>query len=129
MRFRSFFTHLLRVHKKRSAVLVDKLVAAIGVDICHFCAVDVKGRPVLTDHGWTSLQDLSERIRSGTLTSQPHLNQMVKGTICFTYFLALFRQQHKKRDRRSKRRQMAAAGITTHNNNAVSVWTKKVEIW
>ncbi len=63
--------YLLSVDKKRCAVLVYKLVAAVGVDMSHFCAVDVEGHPVLINsqsfsiHGWAFTQDMSERSRTG----------------------------------------------------------------
>lgn len=58
--------------KKRCAVLVYKLVAAVGVDMSYFCAVNVEGHLVLIDsqafrvHRWASTQDMSERSRTGT---------------------------------------------------------------
>lgn len=64
--------YLLSMDKKRCAVLVYKLVAAIGVDMSHFGAVDVEGHPVLINsqsfrvHGWAFTQDMSERSRAGT---------------------------------------------------------------
>lgn len=63
--------YLLSTDEKRCAVLVYKLVAAVGINMGHFCAVNVEGHPVLINsqtfrvHGWTS-QDMSER--SGTKT-------------------------------------------------------------
>lgn len=51
--------------KKRRAVLVHELVAAIGVDMSHFCAVNVEGHLVLINsqssrvHGLASAQDVS----------------------------------------------------------------------
>lgn len=72
--------YLLSTDKNRCAVLVYKLVAAVGVDMSHFCAVNVKGRLVLINsqpsraHGRPSTQDLSERSRTcqGSLTRSRH---------------------------------------------------------
>ena len=64
--------YLLSMNKKRRAVLIHKLVAAIGVDMSHFCAVNVERCPVLINpqasrvHSWASPQDMSERSRTGT---------------------------------------------------------------
>lgn len=50
--------HLLGVDEQRCGVLVNKLIASIGVDMSHLCAVDVKRHLVLRDfcasrvHGW-----------------------------------------------------------------------------
>lgn len=95
--------YLLSMDKNRCAVLVYKLVAAVGVDVSHFRAVNVKGRLVLINsqpsrvHGRAFTQDLSERSRTsqGNITRSRHekLNQMFKGSVCFTYFPALFRRQ------------------------------------
>lgn len=41
--------YLLGVDKQRCGVLVNKLVASIGVDMSHLCAVDVKRHLVLRD--------------------------------------------------------------------------------
>lgn len=68
--------YLLSTDKKRRAVLVYKLVAAVGVDMSHFCAVNVKGHLVRINsqssrvHGWASTQDLSEGSRTGRGTLQ-----------------------------------------------------------
>lgn len=64
-------TYLLTVDKKRCAVLVYKLVAAVGVDMSHFCAVNVEWHLVLINsqsfrvHSWVSTQDMSARGRTG----------------------------------------------------------------
>lgn len=50
--------YLLGVNKQRCGVLVNELIASIGVDMSHLCAVDVKRHLVLRDlcafrvHGW-----------------------------------------------------------------------------
>lgn len=62
--------YLLGMNKKRRAVLVHKLIAAIGVNMSHFCAVNVERHPLLINpqssriHGRTSAQDLPERSQS-----------------------------------------------------------------
>lgn len=67
------FQYLTSMDKKRCAVLVYKLVAAVGVDMSHFCAVNVERHPVLINsqafrvHSWVSTQDISERSRTGTI--------------------------------------------------------------
>lgn len=64
--------YLLSMNKKRRAVLVHELVAAVGIDMSHFCAVNVERRPVLINpqasrvHSWASPQDVSEGSRTGT---------------------------------------------------------------
>lgn len=60
-------TYLLRMDKIRCAVLVYKLVAAVGVDMSHFRAVNVEGHLILINphsfrvHSWESFQNMSER--------------------------------------------------------------------
>lgn len=39
--------YLLGINKDRGRVLVHQLVAAVGVNMRHFCAVDVQGHLVL----------------------------------------------------------------------------------
>lgn len=52
--------YLVSVDKKRRAVLIYKLVAAVSVDMSHFCAVNVEGHLVLINslsfrvHSWMS---------------------------------------------------------------------------
>jgi len=66
-------TNLLSADKQRCAVLVYELVAAVGVDMSHFCAVNVERRLVLInshsfrEHGWTSTQAMPERSTTSTL--------------------------------------------------------------
>lgn len=68
--------YLFSTDKNRCAVLVYKLVAAIGVDMSHFGAVNIKGHLVLVNshifmvHSWLSTQGLSERSRADRETSQ-----------------------------------------------------------
>lgn len=57
--------YLLGVDEQRCGVLVNKLIASIGVDMSHLCAVDVKWHLVLRDfcasrvHGWSLIQSFS----------------------------------------------------------------------
>lgn len=59
--------YLLGINKDRGRVLVHQLVAAVGVNMRHFCAVDVQGHLVLINlcffriPGRTLTQGLSEK--------------------------------------------------------------------
>lgn len=76
--------------KERSAVLVYKLVAAIGVDMSHFCAVNIEGRPVLINSqsfrvdSWMSTEDISEVEQKESVNPVANiLSKCQMGTISF----------------------------------------------
>lgn len=62
----TLFSYLLVANKTRCAVLVHQLVAAICVNMAHFCAVNIQRHSLLINpqsfgiQSWTTTQDSSE---------------------------------------------------------------------
>lgn len=76
--------------KERCAVLVYKLVAAVGVDMSHFCAVNIEGRPVLINSqsfrvdSWMSTEDISEVEQKESVNPVANISSKCQmGTISF----------------------------------------------
>lgn len=82
--------------KQRCGVLVNKLVASIGVDMSHFCAVDVKRHLVWRNsrssrvHDWVMIKNFSEMKRR-QINFKFIPEQNIKRDNFTIYFLALLR--------------------------------------
>lgn len=119
--------YLVITDKNRRTVLVHKLIAAISVNVSHFCAVYVERHPFLINPQvfWMKNGASSQAFSERGETCSSFKNRLFdlgndKESTCFTYFWAFLLCQQMRRDRSVISRQMAAAGKTSHNRGATS---------
>lgn len=119
--------YLVITDKNRRTVLVHKLIAAISVNVSHFCAVYVERHPFLINPQvfWMKNRGSSQAFSERGETCSSFKNRLFdlgndKESTCFTYFWAFLLCQQMRRDRSVISRQMAAAGKTSHNRGATS---------